>query len=285
MAVNESQSANDYDNRTTAAIKSVLIEIRQVLGNFESNFAVIGGAVPWLLLNNTDMPHIGTGDVDLVLDAEALGDGKYARLVETLMGQGYKKRSDSKKFQLVRTVPARDDGPPIGVVVEFLMPHDVEITKNVPVYVDDFRVIRAYGADLALRFNQLVDVDGEMPDGRKNRVSVTVASIPALLAMKGYAISGRDKPKDAYDIYYSIRNYPSGVEPLITATMPLVKLESARQGYNLISKKFRYVDDFGPACVRKFVEDSDALGNQSAEQWQRDAFGQVDEWLSGIGVR
>ena len=29
------QSANDYDDRTTAAIKSVLVEIGQILGSFK----------------------------------------------------------------------------------------------------------------------------------------------------------------------------------------------------------------------------------------------------------
>ena len=47
----EPQSANDYDDRTTAAVKSVLVEIGQILGSFEGKFAVIGGAVPWLLLS------------------------------------------------------------------------------------------------------------------------------------------------------------------------------------------------------------------------------------------
>ena len=37
----EPQSANDYDDRTTAAIKSVLVEIDQILGSFEGKFAVI----------------------------------------------------------------------------------------------------------------------------------------------------------------------------------------------------------------------------------------------------
>ena len=48
-----------------------------------------------------------------------------------------------------------------------------------------------------------------MPGGGRNRVYIAVA-IPALLAMKGYAIAQRLKHKDAYDIYYSIRNYPDG---------------------------------------------------------------------------
>ena len=35
-----------------------------------------------------------------------------------------------------------------------------------------------------------------------------MCSIPALLAMKGHALAGRYKQKDAYDIYYCVRNYP-----------------------------------------------------------------------------
>jgi hypothetical protein len=45
-------------------VKGVLVEIGQILGGFKGKFAVIGGAVPWLLLDNEDMPHVGTLDVD-----------------------------------------------------------------------------------------------------------------------------------------------------------------------------------------------------------------------------
>ena len=113
MAEVEPQYASDYDDRTTAAVKSVLVEIGQVLGSYQGKFAVIGGAVPWLLLSEADMPHIGTLDVDLSLDAAALGDGEYARLVELLLRQGYRQREHLRRFQLVRTVPARDDGADI----------------------------------------------------------------------------------------------------------------------------------------------------------------------------
>ena len=39
----EPQSANDYDTRTTAAVRSVLVEIGQILGSFVGRFAVIAG--------------------------------------------------------------------------------------------------------------------------------------------------------------------------------------------------------------------------------------------------
>jgi hypothetical protein len=281
----EPQSAADYDDRTTAAVKSVLIEIGQVLGSFSGKFALIGGAVPWLLLDNEEMPHVGSMDVDLSLDAEALGDGEYATLVRTLMKHGYKQRTEFRRFQLVRTVPAADGGPPVNVVVDFLMPREVDITKNSPPFVADFAVQKADGADLATRFYQFVAIEGSMPDGGPNRVEIAVCSIPALLAMKGHALRNRLKQKDAYDIYYCVRNYPGGLDALAKACRPLLGYESAVRGYGYIAEKFDRAESFGPDRVRRFVQDTNALGDRTAEQWQQDAFGQVDAWLRALGLK
>ncbi|WP_448207487.1 nucleotidyl transferase AbiEii/AbiGii toxin family protein [Azospirillum sp. sgz302134] len=280
----EPQSAADYDDRTTAAVKAVLLEIGQILGSFQGKFAVVGGAVPWLLLGNEEMPHVGTLDVDLGLDAEALGDGEYKTLVEALMGNGYHQRQELRRFQLVRQVPAQDDGAPIDVIVDFLMPRDAEIVKNTPPLLSEFAVQRASGADLALRFYQMVAIDGPMPGGGKNRVEIAVASIPALLAMKGHALNGRLKQKDAYDVYYCIRNYPDGIDALADACRPLLAHPSGEQGYRYIAAKFNEVDGYGPTCVRNFVEGTQILGERTPDQWQQDAFGQVDAWLRALGL-
>ena len=280
----EASSANDYDDRTTAAVKSVLVELGQLLGSFEGKFAVIGGAVPWLLLSQAEMPHVGTADVDLALHAEALGDGEYAKLIDLLQGQGYRQAPELRRFQLVRTVPANDGGPTIDIVVDFLMPRDAVIAKNTPPLVSNFAVQRADGAELALNFYQMVAIDGGMPDGGRNRVSIAVASIPALLAMKGYAIAKRRKAKDAYDIYYCVRNYPGGVDGLTSATMPFLEIDVARTAYRNIADKFRTVDDYGPTCVRGFVTGSPLIGQQTPDQWQQDAFGQIHGWLAALGL-
>lgn len=285
MTPDEPQSAADYDDRTTAAVKAVLVEIGQILGDFKGKFAIVGGAVPWLLLGNGDMPHVGTLDVDVSLDAEALGDGEYATLIDALRGHGYDQRDELRRFQLVRRVPVADGGAPIDVIVDFLMPRDAEIVKNDPPFISDFAVQRADGADLALRFYQFVAISGPMPAGGTNRVEIAVCSIPALLAMKGHALAGRYKQKDAYDIYYCIRNYPGGPEALAEACRPLLEHTSGAAGFRLIAGKFDTVDGFGPTCVRRFVEDTDVLGDRSPEQWQQDAFGQVDAWLEALGLR
>ncbi len=279
------QSAIDYDDRITAAVKAVLLEIGQILGSFQGKFAVIGGAVPWLLLGNEEMPHIGTLDVDLSLDAEALAEGQYATLVQALMGNGYQQRKELRRFQLVRRVPADDGAGPIDVIVDFLMPRDAKIVKNVPPLISEFAVQRAFGADLALRFYQMVAVEGPMPDGGRNRVEIAVASIPALLAMKGFAVHGRHKQKDAYDIYYCVRNYAGGIEALAEACRPLLSEASAEQGYGYIAEKFDQVDGYGPTSVRRFVQNTRILGERTPEQWQQDAFGQIDAWLRALGLR
>lgn len=279
------QSANEYDDRTTAAVKAVLLEIGQILGSFKGKFAVVGGAVPWLLLDNFEMPHVGTIDVDLGLDAEALGDGEYVRLVDALMTHGYGQNKKLKKFQLVRRIEPTDEGDTIDIVVDFLMPRDAVIDRNKPPIIEDFAVQRADGTDLAMRFNQMVAVRGAMPNGGTNQIEIAVCSIPALLAMKGYAVHNRLKQKDAYDIYYCIRNYPDGIDGLAKDCLPLLKLPSGATGYGFINEKFDAVDGFGPTCVKNFVLESKILGDRTPDQWQQDAFGQVDAWLRAMGLR
>lgn len=88
------------------------------------------------------MPHVGTLDVDLGLDAEALGDGEYATLIQSLMSHGYRQQTGLRRFQLLRQVPADDDAEPIDIVVDFLMPRDAEIVRNVPPIIDEFAVQR-----------------------------------------------------------------------------------------------------------------------------------------------
>ena len=282
----EFQSATQYSDRTTAAVRSVLVEIGQTLGSYRGKFAVVGGAVPWLLLEESEMSHVGTADIDLSLDAEALAeDEQYAGLVEALHEQGYETREELRNFRMVRTIDPKDGGAPIDVIVDFLRPFDAVISKDKPPITTDFATQRAFGADLATHFYKMVAIEGDMPRGGKNTVLIAVASIPALLAMKGYALDGRTKQKDAYDVYYSIRNYPGGIDALVEECRPLMEHQSGIEGFRHVAAKFKHADDFGPTCVRNFVADSDIVGERSLDEWQQDAFGQVDAWANALGLR
>jgi len=171
------------------------------------------------------------------------------------------------------------------VIVDFLMPRHAEIERNIPPLLDNFAVQRADGADLATRFHQMTAISGPMPNGGTNQVEIAVCSIPALLAMKGYALNGRLKQKDAYYVYFCVRNYPDGIPALADACRPLLETESGAIGFGHIAGKFDAPDGFGPTSVRRFVEDSQILGERTPEQWQQDAYGQVDALLRELGLR
>ena len=282
--MNEPDTAGDYGERETRAAYSALIELGQVLGAYRGKFVVVGGAVPWLLLPHAEPAHVGTLDIDLDLDPDALGEGEYARFVETLEKAGYERGVHGlKKFQLRRVV-GTEDGEPIAVIVDLLMPREARPVKNRPPIVSDFAVQRADGAAIALQCNVSVPLKGKMPDGRNNSVEILFATIPASLVMKGYALVGRDKKKDSYDIYHSVRNFPGGPERLAEDCRPLLNNEIARNGFRYVAEKFSGSEDFGPQTVRQFLKDSAALGDMTPEQVQEDAFRQVRAFLAALGI-
>lgn len=282
--MNTIDTALDYQERDVKAVFSVLIELGQILGAYRNKFVIVGGAVPWLLLPKASPKHIGTLDIDLDLNPRALANGEYATLVETLEANGYERgKNGLKPFQLRRWVKM-DDGEPVGVLVDLLMPRGAIGDRNEEKLLAGFRAQGTDGGDVALSHCISQKLDGKMPDGRNNEVELLVATIPALLVMKGYALVGRDKKKDAYDIYFSVRNFNGGPVALAAECTKLMGENVARTGYENIAGKFRYQDDFGPKTVRLFLEESAELGEMSPEQVQTDAFMQVSALLRAIGL-
>jgi hypothetical protein len=280
----EGKSAAEYDDVTASAVLSVLLEIGQVLGAFRDRFVVIGGSVPWLLLPHAQPSHLGTLDIDLSLDAEALGEGDYKSLVDSLLAAGYtRNEAEMKWFQLRRLVEVKDHGP-VPVLVDLLMPREAKFKRNKPPLLANFAVQKADGAAVAMKSYVTHTIDAAMPDGRQNAVDLRVASIPALLVMKGYALVGRDKQKDAYDIYFSVRSFEPDVDALAAECMRLIDDPIALAGFRHIGSKFRHETDFGPTTVRAFLAGSGPFADMTHEQVQIDAFRQVRALLDRMGL-
>ena len=113
---------------------------------------VVGGAVPYLLLQGADPPHVGTLNVDLDLDPERLAEGAYAEFAETLERAGYRRDvEDLKPFQLLRAVDLGDGGEPVAVLVDLLMPRAAKTRRNRPALVASLRVQGADAGEIALK--------------------------------------------------------------------------------------------------------------------------------------
>lgn len=271
------------------AVVSVLLEIGQVLGAFRERFVIVGGSVPWLLYPDAEPQHIGTMDVDLGLDAEALGrEDDYAELVKELEKSGFKRctdegSSDLKPFQLRREIVI-DDGKPVAVLVDLLRPEG-KLRKRKHARLAKFRVQEIPGLEVALREFVEHRVEGTMPDGRPNSVMLRVANIPAFLVLKGYALVGRNKMKDAYDIYFAVREFSGGPATLADECRHLMENPIARRAYQCIADKFDGQNSFGPITVRDFLKSQGALGDMTPEQVQTDAYRQIRSWLQALGFQ
>lgn len=272
-------SIADYEDRGVQAARAALIEIGQALGGYRDSFVVIGGSVPRLLFPLSDPGHVGTTDVDLGLDHHALAEEEYVGLVEALERSGYERGTDgTKKFQLSRMVRLDDGGPPVRVILDLLMARDARPEKHKPPLLENFAVMKADGVGLALKNRVLKPLSGRMPDGRNNSVSLPVVTAPAFLVMKGFALGKRNKPKDAYDIAFTIRNFAGGAPALAEECRALLAEEDAALGYGIIRDKFDSWDGFGPATVRAFHSGAPGLEDEELDRLQTEAFLTVQDW-------
>lgn len=137
------------------------------------------------------------------------------------------------------------------------------------------------GCDLVFEMSKEIRIEGTLPSGAHDTVTVRVASIVPFFVMKGMAMETRMKEKDAYDIYYSVLNYPGGIDALVEEFRPHLHHGLVREGLQKIAGKFSSEKDFGPKSVADFEEIDDP---EERERIQRDAYERVNALLRKLGI-
>lgn len=269
---------SDYGGRQTTAARRVLVDIGQVLASFADCLVVVGGWTPDLLLPDADEPHVGSIDVDLALDADKLHDGRYAELLQLLLDTR-RYRAGEKAFQLVVDVDLGDGEAPVLVEVDFLAPKDVELKRNTPKLLADFRVLQVGAASEAFHSPVNFSLQGENVRGASNTVLLRVASIADFLVMKAHAINGRDKPKDTYDLCYCLEWFPSGMAHLAQDWKNRLDEKNIARAVEILREKFDGVGAFGP---QQLVEFHNAHDSETQAMQARRAYELVQKFLSMI---
>jgi hypothetical protein len=268
----------DYNEEAVAAAKSVLIELTHVLGQYRDDVVLIGGWVPELLFPKSDPRHVGSMDVDLALNHLKLQEAGYQTIRELLLSRGY--QVGKQPYIFFRQVEI--NGRMIEVEVDLLAGEYEGTGKSHRTQkVQDVRPRKARGCDLAFELSQEITIEGTLPGGGRDSVSVRVASIVPSFVMKGMALHDRMKEKDAWDLYFCIKNYPGGIEALASEFRPHLTHQLVREGLKKIAKKFASVDHIGPKFVADFEEVSDP---DDRNLIQRDAFERVGLLLKKLGV-
>jgi len=205
--------------------------------------------------------------VDLALNHRHLQEAGYATIQSLLLRRGYE--ADLRQpFIFHRTVMVH--GNPIKVEVDFLA-GEYEGTgprhRTQPVH--EGRARKARGCEVAFDLFVETEISGVLPEGGQDQARVRVSSIVAFLVMKGMALHDRLKEKDAWDIYFTLTNYPGGLDALAQEIEPHAGQGLVREGLQKIAEKFASPDHAGPKFVADFEEIQD---EEDRAILMRDAF-------------
>lgn len=195
-----------YSNEVTLACEVTLGLLLEAFGSFKESLRLIGGLVPRYLAP-AEPAHIGTTDVDIVLDVQVLLAGDdYSSLREQLKKAGFQRfEKDGKvstwQWQLVV------NGVP--VVVEFLVNSDNPNEKGlVPLDGEEISACRIPYAGMAKDWFVTHTIRFERPDGAGiSMETIRHADAAAFVALKALAMKYRHEPKDVADLVHVLRNY------------------------------------------------------------------------------
>jgi len=269
----------DYTAEAVEAAKSVLIELTHLLGEYRDSIVLIGGWVPELLIPQEPRPHVGSIDIDLALNHVKIPEEGYRLIEELLTSRGYYQEPDKQPFIFFRDVPLGDSV--IKVQVD-LLSGEYEGTGKAhrTQAVQGMKARKARGCDLAFEMVREIIVEGEIPGGGVDRVTVRIASIVPFLVMKGMALDDRLKEKDAWDIYYCLLAYPGGIDVLVEEFRPHLSHGLVREGLGKIATHFSSLKSIGP----KFVADFEGAGDpEERQRIIRDAFERTNAFLNRLG--
>lgn len=269
------KEAIDYSEGQKAAAYMILGEIVNLLNDFSDNLRIIGGWVPTLLY--PDSEHIGSIDVDVLLNQLQIKKAESYKTIKRLLEQNGYKRHTEKYFTFVKTVMVQ--GIAYDVDVDFLSGKYGGDGGNVSKHVDGIKTLPATGGNFAFEFPPTdVLIEYTRSDGALDSGHVNVISAVPYLVMKAAAL-GRGKPKDAYDIYCMIDNYKGGVRALVNEFAPHAEKELIQNMCKKLDEKFVSVHHAGPADVVAFLGIKD---EGEAERIKQDVYQKVHYLVSKI---
>ncbi|MFZ4580240.1 MAG: hypothetical protein ACOYOB_17800 [Myxococcota bacterium] len=106
---------------------------------------------------------------------------------------------------------------------------------------------------LAFTDRQRVRLDGSTIFGEKATRSVWVCGPGAYVVLKSLAFLGRGENKDAYDLFYLLRNFGAGVEDVASCLRPLLADPDAQRAMQVLRDDYLRHEGIGPRRVSLFL--------------------------------
>jgi len=137
----------------------------------------------------------------------------------------------------------------------------------------DFAAVIAPGLHLAFKDRRQIRLSGPTIMGEDAERDVWVCGPGAYIVLKALAFSLRGENKDAYDLFYVVRNFGAGVEDVSACLRPFLDDPDAAEAIRVLHRDFSSHDDLGPRRVAQFVY------GRPDDQLQADVVGYVGALL------
>jgi len=250
--------ASEYRSEQIELVRATCLYVATKLGDLMDEVVVVGGLAPSLLIDPGRLPegtpaHVGTMDLDVGLRLALLDGGRYRTLTERLRGASFEPDQTGEGQQTRQRWKIAGTG---SVTVDFLIPPSGPTDqggrlRNIE---SDFAAVIAPGLTLAFRDRRRVRIDGRTILGEKATREVWVCGPGAFVVLKALAFLGRGENKDAYDLYYLVRNFGSGVEDVAVCLRPLLDDAEAQRALKVLRDDFLGHDGIGPRRVAEFLQ-------------------------------
>jgi len=278
--------ADDYDAAVTERCERVLVTVLGDIGPWSDRLILAGGLVPRYLIGELPegaRPHVGSTDVDLIL-ALAMPDSAEAyRTLERNLRDSDFEPGDSS-FQWRREVEGLD------VVVEFLCETtEVErgrIHRPKDGHGSKLGALNVEGAELAAQDFTTVQVEAErLDDGGQSRIEVRVANLLPYVVLKIQSFQDRHERKDAYDLCFTIRNWPRGPAAAgkAASSSPVASDQLIGRSLELLTERFESGEHDGPKAYADFLARSDDERDQLQLESASSSMSLVEVALELIG--
>lgn len=249
--------ASEYKSEQVELVRATCLYVATKLGDMMDDLVIVGGLVPSLIVDQTTLPqdvdaHVGTMDLDVGLQLALLDEGRYRRLTERLRDAGFAMGKNAHGNPTRQRWTITSSGT---VTVDFLVPPSREGDRpgKLRDIEPDFAAIIAPGLRCAFRDRQHVTIQGRTLFGEKAERDVWVCGAGAYVVLKALAFDSRGENKDAYDLFYIVRNYGARADEVVAKLKPLLDDEEARRALDIMRRDFTDPESVGPMRVAEFV--------------------------------
>jgi hypothetical protein len=248
----------DYPPGLAEEARRMALHLATLLGDLTEDIVIVGGLVPYLIVDQerAPEPHVGSRDVDLGFSVAVLGEDRYREISQRLRRHGFRPTQTEEGRTRRQTWRLRDE----AITIDFLIgpvpggPAPGKLQELEP----DFAAFVIPALQLAFVDTLTVVLEGRTTAGELARREVRVAGPAAFVVLKALSFRYRGATKDAYDLVYVLLNY--GLVPLrqVADQFTLIAHDpEAQRALTILAEDFSTDEHLGPMRRAEFLGDRD----------------------------